>query len=117
MGLPGMIKRLKMHPDCEKIGMIASHLGVVRGTSRGGRRVREIQVNFDYKNIDKIIIDIKGMPGIVDVLVEVNEGRLKVGDEIMAVAVAGDIRENVFPALIKTVNRIKQEAGKKQEYA
>ena len=42
-------------------------------------------------------------------------GRLKVGDEILAVVVAGDIRENVFPTLIKTVNRIKGDASKKKE--
>jgi molybdopterin synthase catalytic subunit len=33
----------------------------------------------------------------------------------MAVAVAGDIRENVFPALIQTVDRLKAEASKKKE--
>ena len=47
--------------------------------------------------------------------VQTKEGRLKVGDEILAVVVAGDIRENVFPALIKTVNRIKADASKKKE--
>jgi len=29
--------------------------------------------------------------------------------------VAGDIRENVFPALVNAVNRIKKEASKKKE--
>jgi molybdopterin synthase catalytic subunit len=39
-----------------------------------------------------------------------------VGEEIMAVVVAGDIRENVFPAFVTAVNRIKKEASKKKEY-
>jgi molybdopterin synthase catalytic subunit len=116
MDLQGMIDRLKNHSDSEKIGMIASHLGVVRGTSRGGEKVSEIHVSYNQKNIKKIIFYIKNLPGIVDVLVEVNEGRLRVGEEIMAVAVAGDIRENVFPALVETVDRIKKEASKKYEY-
>jgi molybdopterin synthase catalytic subunit len=29
--------------------------------------------------------------------------------------VAGDIRENVFPALVTAVNRIKKEASRKKE--
>ena len=48
-------------------------------------------------------------------LVNTTEGKLHVGDEIVAVAVAGDIRENVFPALIKAVDRIKTEAAKRKE--
>jgi molybdopterin synthase catalytic subunit len=55
------------------------------------------------------------MKGIVDVLVEINEGRLAVGDDILAVAVAGDIREHVFSALITAVNRIKKESSQKTE--
>ena len=44
-----------------------------------------------------------------------NPGKLKVGDEVMAVAVGGDTREHVFPALVKAVDRIKVEATKKRE--
>jgi len=116
MDIQEMINTLKGHPDSAKIGMIATHLGVVRGTSRNGQRVAEIQVGYDYDVIADIINDIKNMPGIVEVLVNAMEGRLQVGDEILAVAVAGDIRENVFAALIKAVNRIKTEASKKKEY-
>jgi molybdopterin synthase catalytic subunit len=55
------------------------------------------------------------LPGIVEVLVDINEGRLKVGDEILFVAVGGDIRENVFNALIKVVDLIKKKASHKRE--
>jgi molybdopterin synthase catalytic subunit len=34
----------------------------------------------------------------------------------MAVAVAGDIRENVFPALARTVDEIKAKASRKKEF-
>ena len=116
MDMNKMIEKIKKHPDSDKIGMIASHLGVVRGTSRNGQEVAEIDVVFNHDIIDNIIKKSQRLPGIVQVLVDVNEGRLRVGDVIMAVAVGGDIRENVFPALIKTVNRIKEEASKKTEY-
>ncbi|MGD8229224.1 MAG: molybdenum cofactor biosynthesis protein MoaE [Desulfobacteraceae bacterium] len=115
MDLNKMVKTLKAHPENEKIGMIASHLGIVRGVSRNGRDVSGIQVEYDHKIIDNIVNEIKVLPGIIEVLVDINEGRLKVGDPILAVAVAGDLRENVFPALIETVNRLKKEASKKEE--
>ncbi|MFH1491237.1 MAG: molybdenum cofactor biosynthesis protein MoaE [Pseudomonadota bacterium] len=110
-----MIKTLKANAEYRKVGMIASHLGVVRGSSREGHKVKGIEVKYDRDAIDNIIEDIKRLNGIVEVLVEINEGYLKVGDDILAVAVAGDIRENVFPALIKAVNRIKADASRKKE--
>lgn len=116
MDLNEMIKTLKAHPEHERIGMIASHLGVVRGVSRTGEAVTGIEVMYDQNKIKDIVIDIKRLQGIIDVLVDTNEGFLNVGDEIMAVAVAGDIRENVFPALIKTVDRLKKEAARKKEW-
>lgn len=115
MDLNRMIKTLMNHPDSRNIGMIASHLGVVRGTSREGRPVKAVDVVVDRERMERILGEVRGLPGIVDVVVDFNEGRLKVGEEILAVAVAGDIRENVFEALVRTVNRIKAEATRKVE--
>lgn len=115
MDLNKMIESMKAHPEYEKMGMIASHLGVVRGTSRDGQNVKGIEVVYDHDAVNRIVIDVKSLSGIVEVLVDTNEGHLRVGDEILAVAVGGDIRENVFPALVETVNRIKKDAVKKKE--
>ena len=115
MDLNRMIESLRAHPEHEKMGMIASHLGIVRGVSRNGRAVSGIEVVHDHKVIDDIILDIKKLPGIIEVIVDTNEGHLDVGDQILAVVVAGDLRENVFPALVETVNRLKKEASKKKE--
>lgn len=116
MDLNKMIQAFKNHPDYSKMGMIASHVGVVRGTSLNGQRVTGIEVSFDKKTIDKIAAEIKEMPGIVQVEVETFGGHLNVGDEVMAVAVGGDTREHVFPALISFVDRIKREASTKKEF-
>jgi molybdopterin synthase catalytic subunit len=110
-----MIAQLREHPGSARMGMIASHLGVVRGSSLDGRGVRSVRVWFDWERVEKIVSDIRNMEGIVEILVEVCDGRLNVGQEIMAVAVAGDTREHVFPALIQAVDRIKSEASRKQE--
>ena len=116
MNLSKMIQTLKEHPDYPKMGMIASHLGVVRETSLNGDKVSGIEVTFDKDAINRIVLKIKRMPGIVDVLVETSGGRLEVGDEIMAVAVGGDTREHVFPALIEAVDMIKREGASKKEF-
>jgi molybdopterin synthase catalytic subunit len=115
MDINRMIMKLRQHPESAKMGMIATHLGLVRASSRKGDDVTGIEVAFDHERIGAIMEDTRKLKGIIEVLVDTNEGRLKVGDEIMAVAVAGDIRENVFPALIQTVDRLKTEASKKKE--
>jgi molybdopterin synthase catalytic subunit len=87
----------------------------IRPSSRDGKAVSGIDVEFDNEKIEEIIRDIKSRPGIVDILIQTNSGHLEVGEEIVAVVVAGDIRENVFPALIHAVNRVKSEASTKKE--
>ncbi len=116
MNIDQMLKTVREHPESAKMGMIASHLGLVRETSlKKGEPVKGIQVRFDRGAIEDIIKDTKEKPGIIEVLVETRDGRLKVGDEIMAVVVGGDIRDRVFPALIETVDRIKKEGSRKKE--
>jgi len=115
MDLNKMIERVRRGTDPSKVGMITSHLGVVRRTSRDGREVTSIEVAYDQGALQAIVREIRKMPGIAEVLVETREGCLSVGEEILAVVVAGDIRENVFPALVNVVNRIKKEASRKKE--
>ncbi|MBW2631210.1 MAG: molybdenum cofactor biosynthesis protein MoaE [Deltaproteobacteria bacterium] len=115
MDLTNMIKRVKSHPDYKKAGMILCHNGVVRNTSRDGRPVSELFVNVDRKRLEEILYEMKKREGIIEVLAEVQEGRLFPGDDIMLVVVAGDFRENVFPVLIDTVKAIKTEVTKKTE--
>ncbi|MBN2125116.1 MAG: molybdenum cofactor biosynthesis protein MoaE [Deltaproteobacteria bacterium] len=116
MDINRMIETMKAHPESHRIGMIASHMGVVRGTSRDGREVTGIDVVYDHEVLEKIVEEIRAMPGIVEVLVDTSEGRLSVGDEVLAVAVGGDIREHVFAALMEAVNRIKAESSRKREH-
>ena len=115
MDVQKMISKVMKHSDSRKMGMIASHLGIVRETSRGGDYVKYIDVIYDSEKLKKIIDDVSNLPGIIDVAVETASGRLEIGDPVMAVVVGGDIRENVFPALIKAVERIKSEACVKNE--
>jgi len=115
MDLSMLVEKVKKHPDFDKAGMILCHNGVVRATSRDGRPVSEVTVRVDRMRLDAILAEIKAMPGIVEVLAHVNEGTLKVGEDVMYVVVAGDFRENVFDAMIAAVNRIKADVTSKTE--
>lgn len=115
MNVQEMISRLRERPDSGKMGMIASHLGIVRETSLRGEHVKYIEVTYSAGKLEEIIADISSLPGVFGVLVETASGRLSVGDPVLAVVVGGDVRERVFPALVKAVDRIKTEACRKRE--
>ena len=115
MTLGEMVARIKKHPRICEAGMILCHNGIVRGTSRDGRKVKKIKVEVDQEALTNIVSEIKSRPGIIEVLAEINEGTLKVGEDIMLVVVAGDIRERVFPTLQDLVQQIKQRITEKEE--
>ncbi len=117
MPVSQLIEKVKSHPRAHEMGMIATHLGIVRKTSLKGGEVSAIEIEFDHSAIDRIVNEAKGNQGIIEILVETNPGRLTVGDEIMAVVVGGDTRDHVFPTLISVVDRIKREASRKKELA
>jgi len=108
-------QQLKRHPRSSEMGMIASHRGLVRATSRSGNPVRGLSIHFDRTIVKSVVDEIKGRSGIIEVVVDYNEGDLAVGDDVMVVLVAGDIRENVFPALVDAVNLLKAKAALKEE--
>ena len=55
------------------------------------------------------------MPGIYHVRVWLNEGELRLGDDIMLVLIGGDIRPHVVDALQYLVGRIKNECVQERE--
>jgi len=69
-----------------------------------------------YVALEQIIIEQKKRPGIIDIQVRVNEGELSVGDDLLLIAVAGDIREHVIPVLNDTLNAVKAHVTSKTEH-
>lgn len=111
------LDQLKDRHDYEKVGMVLCHQGVVRGTTRDGKPVRGLRVSVDYELLTQVVESHKARPGIVEILVQINADRdLMVGDDVMGLVVAGDIRENVIETLTDTLNAIKKDVTKKTEY-
>ena len=88
---------IKNHPDFGSVGMVLCHNGVVRATSRDGRKVSGLRVAADNEKLGQILSEQKQKSGILDIRVEIAADRdLSVGDDVMLLLVAGDIRENVI---------------------
>ncbi|MDY6952375.1 MAG: molybdenum cofactor biosynthesis protein MoaE [Thermodesulfobacteriota bacterium] len=116
MKLGDLIDNIKAHPDFSKVGMMLCHVGVVRETSRDGRPVSGLDLTVDRAALEAILSEQRKRPGIVEVLVEIQEGSLKVGDEVMFIVVAGDYRDHVIPVLADTLNAIKKGVTHKTEH-
>ncbi len=109
------LDEIKAGPESSRIGMYLMHNGVVRGTARDGTPVSGMDLSYDAERLRTIVAEIEARLGVVAVRVWVNQGRLAVGDDIMRVLLAGDIRENVFGALQELVRLVKTECVKEWE--
>lgn len=117
MDLTRMIDSIKKHPDYHQAGMILCHNGVVRDASRDGRKVSGLTISVDHEKLRQVVETYKKKPGIVEMLVEIAENKkLAVGDDVMFLVVAGDIRENVIAVLKDTLNAIKTTVTQKTEF-
>ena len=117
MNINKMMQDIKSHPDFDSVGMVLCHNGVVRVTSRDGRKVKGLKVAVDHQKLVQILAEQKQTSGILDIRVEIAEDRdLAVGDDVMLLLVAGDIRENVIAVLTDTLNLIKSTVTSKTEY-
>lgn len=118
MGLDQIVEELKKRPGfTENVGMILLHNGVVRGWSRDGhKKVAGVLVTTDEKMIADICNEYATRPGIFAITAEANQGMLKPGDNLLYLAVAGDVRENVTAVFVDLLNRVKKEGVMKQEF-
>jgi molybdopterin synthase catalytic subunit len=117
MQITNMLEQIKKHPDFANVGMILCHNGVVRATARDGRKVKGLKVTVDHEKLEQIIGEQSQKPGIIDIQVNIVENKnLAVGDDIMHLMVAGDIRENVISVLKDTLDAIKMQVTRKTEY-
>ncbi|MBI5569123.1 MAG: molybdenum cofactor biosynthesis protein MoaE [Desulfomonile tiedjei] len=114
--LDRLVAGVKAHPEISRAGMILCHNGIVRGSDRSGARsVRALKVAVDSSAIERIRSWGESQPGIVTVAIQAMEGELHVGDDLLFVVVAGDIRENVFEITRQIIDRIKAGGVRKTE--
>ena len=72
-------------------------------------------LRVDRGRLDGALAEAGTWAGVIAVEGWVNEGELAVGDDIMKIVVAGDIRENFLGALEQLVGTIKTEVVTESE--
>jgi len=117
------LKEAKADPSASKIGMYLTHNGIVRQSAKA--KVREgkedtedvtgMYFSYDKEKVDAAIADAYKMEGIYYIRTWLNEGNLKVGDDIMYVLIGGDIRPHVVDCLQTLVGKIKSECVVEKE--
>ncbi|NLI32145.1 MAG: molybdenum cofactor biosynthesis protein MoaE [Deltaproteobacteria bacterium] len=108
--LQELVDKIKKEADPRKVGMIACHNGVVRATTRKGLPAEYLEIDVDRTVWEAIVSEMRGEPGIAAIETHLFTGKREVGDDVMLLAVAGDIRENVLPVLERLIDRLKKEA-------
>jgi molybdopterin synthase catalytic subunit len=109
------INEIKKDSDFKDLGMILVHNGMVRATSKEGKLVKGMHLSYDREKLAGLLDELGKRNGIVSVKGWINEGILKVGDDIMYALVAGRFRTIVFPVLEELVSRIKKEIVTEEE--
>ena len=109
------IKEIKKECPPDMLGMILVHNGIVRETSKKGEQVGAMRLFYDQVALDEAVSRFKSMEGIVDIRAWINEGLLKVGDDIMYVCVAGRFRKDVLPVFQELITMIKTEIVREEE--
>lgn len=109
------ISDIKRESPPDMLGMILVHNGIVRATSKQGKLVAGMKLSYDQAMLDKAVRRFRNMEGIVDIRAWINEGLLKVGDDIMYVCVAGRFRKDILPVFQELITLIKTEIVREEE--
>lgn len=117
------MKEAKADAGASECGMYLFHNGIVRRSAKAKVRqgdetasdVAGMEFTYDAEKVGAAIDQARQMPGIGYVRVWLNEGHLKVGDDIMLVLIGGDIRPHVIDALQALVGELKNHCVTEKE--
>jgi molybdopterin synthase catalytic subunit len=111
------IAEIKASSDPGELGMILIHNGIVRATSKDGKSVRRMYLSYNSERLNSLITEYGKKEGIVAIKAWINEGNLKIGDNIMCVLVAGRLRTDVLPTFEELIAKIKKEVVSENEFS
>lgn len=109
------LREIKAGCPPESLGMILFHSGVVRATSKLGRRVEGMALSFDPAALRRALRRFRRREGVAAIRAWINEGSLAVGDDIMRLCVAGRFRSDVLPAFQELLALIKNDIVREEE--
>lgn len=111
------LKEAKAQAAAAGCGMFLVHNGIVRESAKtkvregaeNTRPVKGMLFGYDAEKVQAAVREAETLEGIGCVRVWLNDGELRVGDDIMYVLIGGDIRPHVIDALQFLVGKIKNE--------
>ena len=117
------LREAKASGDAARVGMYLVHNGVVREDARARVRegdtqaepVRGMRFSSDAEKVRQALEETLRLPGVFYARAWLNEGTLRVGDDLMLVMVGGDIRPRVIDALQYLVGKLKKECVTEEE--
>lgn len=109
------LAEIKQDSRSREIGIFFVHNGVVRGTTKSGAAIANVELTCDHKRLADLIAEAEAVPGIVGVRAWVNEGVLEVGEDMIYALVAGDVRKSVFGTWETLARRIRHEVVSQRE--
>ena len=113
--LEGIINSLKALPSYHESGAIASFVGVVRAdpVRDSGAKVTHLEyeayADVALRRMQEIRAAAKKREGILEVAIHHVIDSLSIGEPSIFVVVLGKHRQEVFPTLEETVERVKKE--------
>ena len=116
-----LINNARKSSNCEKTGAMALFIGVTRGETLEGKKVKKLKLEAYEEKANEVLgnicDDLSKKQGIVDVQIHHLLGEFEVGEDLVYVLVAGSHRTDVFPVLREAVERYKSETPVfKKEY-
>lgn len=111
--ISNLIKNTIESKNYSKTGAIAQFIGVVRGITIGGEKVKKLTLEAYEEKANEVLNRIckylSEKEGIVNVQIHHLLGEFEVGEDLVYVSVAGSHRSDVFPVLHEAVERYKNE--------
>ena len=117
------LQEAKADASAANCGMYLIHNGTVRQTARAAVRegvldappVTGMTFGYDAEKVAQAVEEARSLPGIGYVRVWLNEGILRVVDDIMLVLIGADIRPHAVEAFQTLVGRLKSECVSESE--
>ena len=107
--LEKFLKEIKKECNPDDLGMILTHIGVVRGVSKDGTPIKQMYLDFSKEKLEKLISTYEKKEGICKIKIWINKGLLKIGEPIMVVVIGGAFRKNVLPCFEEIIEILKKE--------
>lgn len=114
ISLSDIICSIRNKEGFRKVGALGIFLGVVRGETFSGDKVKKLELEAYEEKADEVLNeicrDLQSRSGVIDVQIHHFVGEFDVGEDLVYVVVAGSHRNDVFPVLEEAVERYKKEA-------